>query len=447
MRVGRTFAWMMVLTVPVVYAKLRLSHVTAIEQWTPELDSQRRAQQSAHSMFGDHFMTRLIDRMLPVSIQHKLRDAGVMSKSDTFVVTVAAVHLMLTRPLWTWRKWTHLKADEGRGVHRDIPYGPHSSHQLDIYNSHCLANQMNNQSIDQTSDTPVNHLSPVVLFTHGGAWGSGNKFMYSLFGRTIDQSCGAVCVVHGYRVWPHADAINQSDDLKRTIAWTKSNIARFGGDPSRIILMGHSSGAHISSLTLVNEPSSGNQSNNQSSNLSGVVGFVGLSGVYNIADHFIFESLRGVEQISPMKVANRNEIQFDDHSPEVQLRTNQSNVPTLLTTLPTLLLHGDHDETVPFNQSIKLSQARGGFVIQTSDQFSEYLNNKSINQNNQCVCAIVPSLDHAAPVTELMFEQTGLCLPFIRRFIDMCRTTPIQQSTISIHSSAEMAATQHTSRL
>jgi acetyl esterase/lipase len=61
--------------------------------------------------------------------------------------------------------------------------------------------------------------------------------------------------------------------------------------------MGHSSGAHISMLYLIRAYEAGQAPSSR------VCGYVGLSGVYDITSHFEYESMRGVEVLSPMQAA------------------------------------------------------------------------------------------------------------------------------------------------
>ncbi|KAF0735720.1 hypothetical protein Ae201684_007729 [Aphanomyces euteiches] len=58
-------------------------------------------------------------------------------------------------------------------------------------------------------------------------------------------------VVPSYRTFPHGEVIDMMDDLQAVVAWTIANIARYGGDPKRITLAGHSSGAHLGALLVV----------------------------------------------------------------------------------------------------------------------------------------------------------------------------------------------------
>lgn len=92
-------------------------------------------------------------------------------------------------------------------------------------------------------------LRPVVLFIHGGSWNSGSKddVLYKAIGRRLAKQ-GFVGVVISYRLSPQTLVPQQADDCARALAWTVANIKDYGGDPARIVLMGHSAGGGLAAL-------------------------------------------------------------------------------------------------------------------------------------------------------------------------------------------------------
>ena len=92
-------------------------------------------------------------------------------------------------------------------------------------------------------------LRPVVLFIHGGSWNSGSKndFLYKAIGRRLAKQ-GFVGVVISYRLAPQVQVPQQADDCARALAWTVAHIKDYGGDPARIVLMGHSAGGGLAAL-------------------------------------------------------------------------------------------------------------------------------------------------------------------------------------------------------
>jgi acetyl esterase/lipase len=90
---------------------------------------------------------------------------------------------------------------------------------------------------------------PVVLFIHGGSWNSGSKddILYKTIGRRLAKN-GFVGVVISYRLAPQALVPQQANDCARALAWTVAHISEYGGDPARIVLMGHSAGGGLAAL-------------------------------------------------------------------------------------------------------------------------------------------------------------------------------------------------------
>lgn len=90
---------------------------------------------------------------------------------------------------------------------------------------------------------------PVVLFIHGGSWSSGGKddILYKAIGRRLARQ-GFVGVVISYRLAPRVLVPAQADDCAAALAWTVRHAPEYGGDPQRIILMGHSAGGGLAAL-------------------------------------------------------------------------------------------------------------------------------------------------------------------------------------------------------
>ena len=88
---------------------------------------------------------------------------------------------------------------------------------------------------------------PVVLFVHGGSWTSGNKNFYSFIGRRLAKQ-GVVAVIINYRLAPPVHVPEQAADCARALAWTVGNISKYGGDPARVFVMGHSAGGGLAAL-------------------------------------------------------------------------------------------------------------------------------------------------------------------------------------------------------
>src|SRR5579862_822645 len=92
--------------------------------------------------------------------------------------------------------------------------------------------------------------APVIIFFYGGAWRSGYKELYRYVGKALARR-GYVAVVPDYRIYPEARYPDFVEDGARVVRWVKDNVSRFGGDPEKIFLQGHSAGAHIAAMLAI----------------------------------------------------------------------------------------------------------------------------------------------------------------------------------------------------
>jgi acetyl esterase/lipase len=93
--------------------------------------------------------------------------------------------------------------------------------------------------------------APVVVFFFGGSWQGGDKETYLFLAAALAQR-GYVTVVADYRVYPEVRYPKFIEDGALAVRWTKNNAVRFGGDPGRIFVMGHSAGAYIAAMLAIN---------------------------------------------------------------------------------------------------------------------------------------------------------------------------------------------------
>jgi len=92
--------------------------------------------------------------------------------------------------------------------------------------------------------------APVIVMVHGGAWKIGDKANTGSVENKLKHWLpkGYVLVSVNYRLLPQADAYAQADDIAAAIAFVERNASGWGADASRLILMGHSAGAHLVAL-------------------------------------------------------------------------------------------------------------------------------------------------------------------------------------------------------
>jgi acetyl esterase/lipase len=90
--------------------------------------------------------------------------------------------------------------------------------------------------------------APVLLFVHGGGWSIGDKAHAAPAKARWANGNGWAFASANYRLVPQATVEQQAADVASAIAWIRANAAKEGLDPNRIVLMGHSAGAHLVAL-------------------------------------------------------------------------------------------------------------------------------------------------------------------------------------------------------
>lgn len=112
-----------------------------------------------------------------------------------------------------------------------IPYGDAHRQTVDVYVP------------KSSSPTP----RPVVVFFIGGRWTENASKDFFFVGDAL-ASHGCIAVLVDQRFYPEVRFPVFEQDGAKAIAWTKSHIANFGGDPDKLFVMGYSSGAHTAAM-------------------------------------------------------------------------------------------------------------------------------------------------------------------------------------------------------
>lgn len=99
------------------------------------------------------------------------------------------------------------------------------------------------QMLDVYAPRGAHAKAPIAVFFYGGSWDSGRRQDYNWVGRAL-ASRGFVTVVADYRLYPEVRYPGFLEDGAQAVRWAVDNAARFGGDPERIVLAGHSAGAY-----------------------------------------------------------------------------------------------------------------------------------------------------------------------------------------------------------
>ena len=117
-------------------------------------------------------------------------------------------------------------------VAEGVAYGPDAAQKLNVW---------------APKDRKPGQSYPVLVFYYGGGWVKGSRGEYDFAGRAY-AARGFVVVVPDYRLVPAVHFPVFVQDSALAVKWTRDNVARFGGDPGRITLGGHSAGAYNAAM-------------------------------------------------------------------------------------------------------------------------------------------------------------------------------------------------------
>ena len=136
-----------------------------------------------------------------------------------------------------FERWAELSArvrQQGPAL-VDVRYGQGPNEQLDIFAS---------------QRRPAGELAPVLFFIHGGYWRSLDKADHSFVAPEFTRQ-GACVVMPNYALCPAVTIPDIVMQMVQAMAWTWRHIAKHGGDPRRISVVGHSAGGHLATMMLL----------------------------------------------------------------------------------------------------------------------------------------------------------------------------------------------------
>jgi arylformamidase len=122
----------------------------------------------------------------------------------------------------------------GLDGHLDVAYGGGPLHRVDVF------------------PAPGARDAPVHLYFHGGYWRAQDKANFAHIARTL-VGAGICTVIANYDLCPTVTLDGVVGSALRAIAWTWREARRYGGDPDRLTLSGHSAGAHLCAMALARD--------------------------------------------------------------------------------------------------------------------------------------------------------------------------------------------------
>ena len=212
----------------------------------------------------------------------------------------------------------------------DISYGDHGArNHLDIW---------------RRPDLDRDGRAPVLLQVPGGAWmvGSKRQQAYPLMSHLAEL--GWVCVAINYRLSPRSTWPDHIVDVKRALAWTKQNIAEYGGDPDWIAITGGSAGGHLSALAALtaNDPQFQPGFEEADTSVRAAVPFYG-----------VYDFTRTDDAIHSLTVPTMAKYVFKLGRAEISeaLRTASPITHVSADAPPFFVLHGRNDSLIPVEQA------------------------------------------------------------------------------------------------
>lgn len=151
--------------------------------------------------------------------------------------------------------------DDTFALTRDVSFGPVPVNRVDVY---------------RPLGTPPDKGWPVVVFIHGGSWQKGSRDQYKFLGEAL-ASRGIVLMASSYRLYPEVSYPDFLPDSAAAVAYALDHAARHGGNPRRVLVMGHSAGAYNAAMVALDERWLAQQGHH----ITELAGWVGLAGPYD----------------------------------------------------------------------------------------------------------------------------------------------------------------------
>ena len=174
---------------------------------------------------------------------------------------------------------------------------------------------------------------PIVVFIHGGGWDSGNPHDYKFIARALVPQ-GYAVVLPGYRLYPKVRFPAMLEDSAAALRWVHDHAAALGGDPGRVVLMGHSAGAYNAAMLVLDRQWLGHEG----LDANRLRGFIGMAGPYDFLPLDTDASIHSFGNATDLTATQ-------------PIHFARADAP------PMLLLTGDADKTVRPRNSLALAKA------------------------------------------------------------------------------------------
>lgn len=116
---------------------------------------------------------------------------------------------------------------------------------------------------------PVSDRAPLFVFIHGGYWRALERGIFTFLAKPwLDSGVHAAFI--GYELAPRSSVTSIAVQVGQAMEWLRSNTHELGVDAERIVVAGHSAGAHLGACVL-DGPKGWH-----------AAGFVGVSGLYDL---------------------------------------------------------------------------------------------------------------------------------------------------------------------
>ena len=171
----------------------------------------------------------------------------------------------------------------GWRAHTDLAYGRGPRRMLDVYRP--------------DGRGP----SPVVVFFYGGSWQSGDRRHYRFVGASL-AARGIVTVVPDYTLYPDWRYTDFLEDAAHAVRFVRDHADGWGGDPRRLMVMGHSAGAYIGAMLAFDRRWLDGVAVDPARDIAGMIGLAGPYDFLPIIDPVLQEVFGGPDRIETQPI-------------------------------------------------------------------------------------------------------------------------------------------------